>query len=400
MFPFRADLRGSILAFSLVAAGAIAAGCSEVAEESLVARSSATEEAPEETGDETPGTKTPSTKTPSTKTPGAVVATEACTAACADTSTPSNAAVCYSCRCKDALGDLPTPEELRCSTGDAIKTFKLEDGAEVEITEDATDGECTNPALLGDVDKSVACLAGSRLGQITKGGSHFKFICRKKAHRAAGGANRFDDFGIIGHNPRTGATCFWDDNDGALARGAYDGESIPAIDLTRGETSLVDAYTEVFSDASAATSCLGCHDNDPFLYTSFLKGTSFANPRAIRMGRYWRVAMDGTRAATGNEYLTSPAARACTSCHRIGKHNTLTTFSLDSMGIKSSTRPYPASLVAGDSTYPLAFWMSDSLPATLDAWNEQFGTAKALIERCGADPSAAGCTWAAIPGPE
>src|SRR5688572_12540213 len=82
--------------------------------------------------------------------PGDVVTTDACTAACADTSTRSNAAICYSCRCKDALGDLPTPEELRCSTGDAIKTFRLEEGAEVEITGDATDSECTNPALLGD----------------------------------------------------------------------------------------------------------------------------------------------------------------------------------------------------------------------------------------------------------
>src|SRR5687767_9631748 len=112
------DLRSSALALCLVAAGAVAAGCGDVTEERLAARSSATET------EEKPGAEKP----------GVVVTTDACTAACADTSTRSNAAICYSCRCKDALGDLPTPEELRCSTGDAIKTFRLEEGAEVEIT--------------------------------------------------------------------------------------------------------------------------------------------------------------------------------------------------------------------------------------------------------------------------
>ena len=68
-----------------------------------------------------------------------------------------------------------------------------------------------NPALLPQVGTNVACLPGSRLGQIEKGGSMFKFICRRKQHRD-GAANavtepRFDDFGIIGHNPQTGATC-------------------------------------------------------------------------------------------------------------------------------------------------------------------------------------------------
>jgi hypothetical protein len=340
---------------------------------------------------------------------GGDVCTTACTAANADGASARDVAVCYSCRCKAALGALPTPEELRCSTGEEIKVYKLQDDAEVEVTGDATDTECANPASLTAVPTSVACLPGSRLGQIEKGGSMFKFICRRKHHRN-GSSNavsepRFDDFGIIGHNPATGATCFWDDTDGRLAAGGdADGEHIPDIDLTSGDAAKVDRFNSVFYDASAG-SCTGCHDNDPFMFSPYLKSVDWKNPSRVRKGKYWRVGFDATPHALAQKHLTAPDARSCTSCHRIGQGNTCGRFAADSMGTKPSDRPYQAAVrgTADAPAFPRGFWMPEGFGhETLDLWSADFGRAKETIARCcaaGPSGSAEGCTWADLPGP-
>jgi hypothetical protein len=54
------------------------------------------------------------------------MSTAACRTACAAAADDEQRrVVCYACKCKEALGALPTPEELRASGAEVIKTFRV-----------------------------------------------------------------------------------------------------------------------------------------------------------------------------------------------------------------------------------------------------------------------------------
>jgi hypothetical protein len=183
-----------------------------------------------------------------------------------------------------------------------------------------------------------------------------------------------------------------------------DGEHIPNIDLTSGDSATIDAFTRVFYDASHG-SCLNCHDNDPFMYSPYLKSVDWRNPARVRRGKYFRVDFDETPRALGLKHLTAPDARPCTSCHRLGQNNTCSLFTADSVGQKPAGRPYQASVrgTADAPSFPLGFWMPEGLAhETLAAWSADFGRARDTIARCcsaGPNAAAEGCSWADLPGP-
>jgi hypothetical protein len=352
-----------------------------------------------------------------------VIDTDACRTACSAASSDDRSkVVCYSCKCKEALGALPTPEELRASSADVIKTYRVveRDGRleEQEIADRAT--ECENPALLPD--HRNACLPGSRLGQLRKGRAYFKWIFRKKQWRADWATDgRYDDFGIIGYNPDTGATCFWDDRDGRTAARDGAGDEIADIDLTGAESEKIDAYLAQFYHTDGE-GCARCHDADPFLGTNFLLRSidwDSNTPRRIARGPYARIRAVGEAVAVGNLALTIPAdatgdaaqARRCTSCHRLASGDSCENFVLDSLGIRRGDRPYQALVRpaiddadASGRAYPYNVWMPPRDTETWAdhaAWLDSFGGARAYIRGCceaRRAPGAGGCAWSPIPG--
>src|SRR5262249_32572469 len=145
---------------------------------------------------------------------------------------------------------------------------------------------CDNPALLPDVEGKAKCLPGSRLGQMEKGGATFKWICRRKKWHADYAKptedSTYEDFGLIGYNPKNGATCFWDDNDKG-----NNGDAVPDIDLTDADSKKVAAFRAVWTNTSGGTGCLRCHDSDPFIRTNYLKSLkSFSNPGRAPSSHY------------------------------------------------------------------------------------------------------------------
>jgi len=344
----------------------------------------------------------------------------ACNRACADTDTGDNATICYSCRCKQALGALPTPAELKCSLGEEIVVYR----AGARVTTEVED--CENPAMLPDVEGAKACLPGSRLGQLEKGGATFKWICRRKTFNANYARpldeKTYEDVGLIGYNPENGATCFWDDND----RG-NDGEALPDIDLTDADETKVERFNAVWTDqhTDSGQSCLRCHDSDAFIRTNYLKSLrTFNNPGRGPNALY---ALVGSRGPfpTGLRHLTSAGAAECTGCHRIGLNETCRRFAPDSMGWKSTdedyVRPYEARARDNDGDnvagYRAAYWMPQArrpqawptgdFPANHAAWQTDYLATKQHIMTCcgvpgydaGADAGDAGCATTAIPGP-
>ena len=91
-----------------------------------------------------------------------------------------------------------------------------------------------------------------------------------------------------GHNPETGATCFWT----ALDEKRTDGV-IPALDVSDGDPKKLDALAQTMQLAYEGDKCVSCHDADPFLYTPHLEGVWPWETDVYRFGPYKQVRLVG-----------------------------------------------------------------------------------------------------------
>ncbi len=318
-----------------------------------------------------------------------------CTSFCEDTSTDEAKAICYSCRCKDAMdGWLPSVEEYQCSNGEEIVIYTAGEDGELS----AVDGRvttCANPSLLYGT-----CVPGGRLGQLTHGDVTAKWICRRNYYTTDESAP-YDDVGIILYNERTGASCWYDDSDGT---GIAD-DNMPDMDLTKGDEANLSAFTGYYY-FTTGDGCTGCHDNDPFNYTPFLQSVNWV-PGAYTHGAFTRVELDGTTSSTGATHLVSQEAAACTGCHRIASASTCSSWAPDSYGAAKGAghedRVVEASTDAQSDLWWLATWMpyvySGEQEKNRDDWEATFGLARDTIETCCASPGSNtdGCEWEALP---
>jgi hypothetical protein len=269
---------------------------------------------------------------------------------------------------------------------------------------DLENGLCDNPFFLGMGGNQ--CVPFSRVGYLTGHDNRgfetqFAFICRAYRFRTpdANGQIRFDDIGYIGHNPRTGATCFWF----APIYGGADGAYGPSIPSPAEQPNFWHSPQEL-----PGGKCFHCHDNDPFIQTPTVRATGVLPDRSyqeLREGRYWAVAADRLNSFAGGVQWSGTRhldAGVCSSCHRISNGFTCQTLALDAAGLHKT---------AGTATtytnfYPFNTWMNEPEPAVLvhayptrEDWLAQFGPSVDTISRCCANPNAPGCLWRDIPGP-
>lgn len=321
-----------------------------------------------------------------------------CTAFCASIATPAEEARCYACQCKNAMdGWLPGPDELQCSLGETIEVYTTDNAGLLTLVE-ADVAACANPTLLYGT-----CAPGGTLGQLTHGDVSVKWICRRNAFRAdyADPSAPYDDVGAIFYNARTGATCWFDDMDGT----GIAGDNWPILDLTRADAD-PDAWTSFFYHTEGQ-GCVGCHDNDPYIYTPFLRAIDWQDG-PWTSGPLRLVTKAGALEPTGARHLVSPEAAPCTTCHRITSTQTCAGWSADSVGTAKGYGHQDTVVdAAGDLTDPLwslGTWMP---PGVTDpaVWQANYGDAARLIQRCCAQPGvdrpangeAPACTWADMP---
>src|SRR5262249_13934003 len=154
---------------------------------------------------------------------------------------------------------------------------------------------CKNPALLDLMPVEQACTPGSRLGQVVTDSAIYRFICRRAPDSTA-----YDDMGVIGHNPKTGATCFWTSIDEKRTDGI-----MPALDVSDGDPAKLDALANAMQLAYEGDKCVACHDGDPFVYTPHLEGVWRFDIDAYRFGPYAQVRIDGSRTPVPHKHLVS-----------------------------------------------------------------------------------------------
>ena len=269
------------------------------------------------------------------------VCSSACSGLSSDTSGDSTRkwAVCYSCRCKAAMGGwLPTAEQISCDKGANVPIVgATKNGTSLDLSVISTESaNCLNPPRLGAARAyGSGCFPGSKLGQLKKDNIYVKWICRleKWTPMFSDSSIKYNDTGIIIHNSDSGATCYFDDKDNVIA-----GNDNPEIDLTDGKEEKVTKFLSTYY-RTEGDSCVGCHDNDPFMYSPYLKGAGWQSSAAYTKQYYHRVTTSGTGQASLGEHLVSPGAESCTSCHRIAKGGGSCNYSIDSIGKSGIASP-------------------------------------------------------------
>jgi hypothetical protein len=287
-------------------------------------------------------------------------------------------ATCFSCRCKSALGALPSQEDIRCETAQGPLTRwrprRNPEGRVVgiePIDPEGTDtSECLNPGMA-----AAGCDLQARFKRMlfNDGNTEFQMVCRKRDVTS----NGYYEYLLIGHNQDNGATCFWQAQDST-----FNGRDTPKLDLAGATAAEKKLYTNtLYLYSEGPSTCTSCHAADAFLLSPYLKSAwsvedarndRKAISRITRDKAYNLVTADQPNpqpVIPPGEDLAAPGqplAVECGSCHRVRK-GTHCNFAVNAVaedhGLPNMT---PVDLEALlDHASPLVHWMPPTGAGTL-----------------------------------
>ncbi len=308
----------------------------------------------------------------------------------------------YAEACVAELGEIPFFQK----TGDGTyTTYSCMDSTPIPMTVTDASGHVDHP--VGQVDRCdkpqyiySLCEQGPRVAHRTNDlGTHWVLLCRKSIGGLA--SSQFNDMAMIGHNPLTGKTCFFQNALYAKTDGAH----VPhPADKVKSET----LWEGVHGGIGSGIECAHCHDNDPFIHSPWIDGAldGAGHPVVPKMGidpdfalgyndaPYTIINAQG-QGWTMEKSLVSPEASACTKCHRIGSGR-WTDWATRLDGTDESFRG-----VTSDAylTFDKVHWMPPDLHAeslTEATWmGSKFQKALDFIKGCGQDQSR--CQWKPLP---
>lgn len=131
----------------------------------------------------------------------------------------------------------------------------------------------------------------------------FVFTCRADGPVEDG----FHDVAMIGHDQRTGATCFF--------------QSFPEAPRARFPSPLTDDPVWELPAHTADTACHRCHAADPWIHTPWVDGAAVDGEPIVPVLPAPAYSIVGTAFADWMpETLTLPG-NACTTCHALSAHS-------------------------------------------------------------------------------
>lgn len=323
----------------------------------------------------------------------------------------------YAEACVADLGEIPFFERL--DNGD-YGTFNCLDATVIPTTVTDADGTvtlpdaevpaCDNPQYIYDLCEPSAKpgrVNGPRVTSATnEQGTDWVLLCRK----AKGEEGQYNDIAMIGHNPNTGKTCYFQNalysrTDGVNVPHPADREPSDASPQTS-----PSLWSGIHGGLGSGIECAECHDADPFIHTPWIDQAKRDDGSAVvpKMGERDAYVMGANDAPysilnlegqnwTMPEQLVSDEAAACTNCHRIGSGKWTQEWitrldGTDQAWLEITTQSH--------RDFEDVFWM----PPELEGLNEDnypgsaIETAIEFIKACGDDPSA--CEWDAVPSGE
>ncbi|MGE0547952.1 MAG: PPC domain-containing protein [Kofleriaceae bacterium] len=314
-----------------------------------------------------------------------------------------NSAQAYGERCVGELGEIPFFEKIgegsyttyNCLESTAIPVT-VTSGGSMQAPQEGTVPACDNPQYIYDL-----CEAGPRVAsRINDQGTRWVLLCRK----SIGGytSDQFNDIAMIGHNPFTGKTCFFQN---ALYQ-KKDGGNVPHPADVEKSTNL---WSGVHGGLGSGIQCGSCHDADPFVHTPWIDGAkdNAGRPIVPKMG----VDPDMPIGANDAPYaivnrrgqgwsmpkqLVSPEANACLKCHRMGDGR----WSDEWLQRLEGTDTSWTGIVTDEYNQSFhKFWMppDKSFGSDSEFQNSEFQAAIDFLQKCAATPSAPGCKWEPVP---
>jgi hypothetical protein len=311
-----------------------------------------------------------------------------------------NSAQEYGVRCVGELGEIPFFDKI--ADGD-YTTFNCLDATPIPMTVTDASGNVTSPdTSVSKCDKPQyiysSCEGGPRVATRTNTeGTRWTLLCRK----SIGGrtSSKYNDIAMIGHNPFTGKTCFFQN---ALYQ-KTNGAAVPHPADVAKSTNL---WSGVHGGLGSGIQCADCHDADAFIHTPWIDGAKDASGRPIvpKMGfdpdmpigandaPYSIVNLAG-QGWTMHKQITSPEVNACLRCHRMAGGKWLPWAKrldgTDTAFRNITTTPY--------RSFEKIHWMPPNLTGITEAnWAQSdFGKAMAFLKRCATNRNL--CTFADIP---
>jgi hypothetical protein len=308
----------------------------------------------------------------------------------------------YAEACIADLGEIPFFQK----TGDGTyTTYSCMDSTPIPMTVTDASGHVESPA--GEVDKCdkpqyiySLCEQGPRVAERTNDeGTHWVLLCRKSVGGLS--SSQFNDMAMIGHNPFTGKTCFFQN----ALYDKTDGAHVPhPADKVKSET----LWSGVHGGVGSGIECAHCHDNDPFIHSPWIDGALDAAGKPIvpKMGvdpdfalgyndSPYTIVNSHGQGWTMERSLVSQEAAACTKCHRIGSGRWL-----DWVSRLDGTDEYFRGVTSDEFLkFEKLHWMPPDLHAeaiTEANWaGSKFDKAIQFIKSCGSN--SAGCQWRDLP---
>lgn len=344
-----------------------------------------------------------------------------------DDATPANNNAEYTLEeyisdCEKELGTIP---EISCLEGEIIPVRNSDLGTDAtglgkEITEKnhgGTGQKCDAPSLLreGDLTSSLLwrslglnqCVPYTRVARPQPAAgfdTQWVYTCRRYYTRTKDNIH-FDDINMVGHNPKTGGTCFFVSSINRIVPTkdkdlGHDGTKVPSLTKKQLATKFWKTpreMTEVSAAAGGSEPCTSCHDNDAFIHSPYIDQVQVNGEPIVPVtsgpdAPYWLVGrkyFNGPKWQT--KHLVSDAASNCTTCHRIGNRRTCEGFAGEAVSLIGNRYL--------SNKYDRGHWMPppDDLKARFATADGDDLKAVKFIMDCCKNPNDKKCEWADHP---
>jgi hypothetical protein len=324
--------------------------------------------------------------------------------------------VAYAKKCLEELGPIPFFPEI--GEGD-YETYSCLDSTPIpmEVTDDEGNTTypdtkkpaCDNPQFIYNSCEPNAVRGqtnGPRVASRTnEQGTTFVLLCRK----ALAEEGKYNDVAMIGHNPYTGKTCYYQNGLYRLT----DGNNVPhpadEVDSPGSPQISESLWSGIHGGLGSGIECAECHDSDPFIHTPWIDGAKDERGETIipKFGThdgyaegfndapYSIVNLQG-QGWTMPKHLTSPEAAACTKCHRVGDGRWASSWL---RRLEGTDTFWNNILTSTGLQFDHMYWMppaAEGIDETTWPASEQ-GKALDFIQKCQEQPTAPECIWEELP---
>lgn len=336
----------------------------------------------------------------------------------------------YGQLCVDQLGEIPFFKKLGPGKYDTFDCRDLVgnhegtptgpipgvEGAMIPVTVDGVAQTKCSPGMeLGMDQESYGCMEKADHGMFlatgktqpgpmvvtakNDKGTHWLLLCRKISDDGSGMTKTkvFNDMAMIGTNPKTGRTCFFQNSIGS----GRDGSKVPHPADVEKSTSVWSSYVQSYCSGT-------CHAADPFVHSPWIDGAKRQNGKPIipKMGEHpdflisdlgapYNIVAAQKLGFAIPKQLVSDEVGKCNNCHRLAG-GTLNNFGDWTTGTGDE---YFSNITEHGKKFDNKVWM----PPRKDGLNEgnfdasSYGKAIAFMKKCRDNANAEGCIWADVP---